>query len=401
MSETAIGCIDMKDKFCRVAGCLKLESSAPSSLSLKNIGPGKMVAVHSSNLLKVLGTVKTVIAFVIGMSACAEAQTFNDLRKPEDPLVLQGIGSFYVGGRTISQSTSEIGLYRGGPLTVDQMYVQYLLPQGSTRPPIVMVHGGTLSGKSFETTPDGRMGWYEYFARNGFPSYVVDQVARARSGFNQASYNNVRKGSAAPASQPNIRRIANDVAWIRFRFGPAFPEKFQDTQFPVEAASEFAKQSVPDLTEGLPHPNPNVQALSELARNLKSAVLIGHSQAGRFPFEAALLDSQSIKALVAVEPGGCNSSVYSDEQVSKLAALPILIIFGDYIDAPQNLGTSWMDAYNDCAAFVARLNAVSKNAAMLHMPAIGIKGNSHMIMQDKNSLEIADLIIKWIETQSL
>ena len=34
---------------------------------------------------------------------------------------------------------------------------------------------------------------------------------------------------------------------------------------------------------------------------------------------------------------------------------------------------------------------------MLHPPALGILGNSHMFMLDKNNLQIADLILKWID----
>jgi hypothetical protein len=33
---------------------------------------------------------------------------------------------------------------------------------------------------------------------------------------------------------------------------------------------------------------------------------------------------------------------------------------------------------------------------MLNPPDRGIRGNSHMIMQDKNHLQIADLILQWI-----
>ena len=51
------------------------------------------------------------------------------------------------------------------------------MPQGGDRNvPVVMVHGATLTGKSWETTPDGRMGWDEYFVRKGHPVYVPDQV---------------------------------------------------------------------------------------------------------------------------------------------------------------------------------------------------------------------------------
>jgi hypothetical protein len=35
-------------------------------------------------------------------------------------------------------------------------------------------------------------------------------------------------------------------------------------------------------------------------------------------------------------------------------------------------------------------------AEMLHPPALGIDGNRHMLMQDRNNLQIADLILDWI-----
>jgi hypothetical protein len=34
---------------------------------------------------------------------------------------------------------------------------------------------------------------------------------------------------------------------------------------------------------------------------------------------------------------------------------------------------------------------------MMHLPALGIKGNSHMLMQDRNSDQLADLVIAWID----
>lgn len=32
----------------------------------------------------------------------------------------------------------------------------------------------------------------------------------------------------------------------------------------------------------------------------------------------------------------------------------------------------------------------------INLPEIGIKGNSHMVMQDKNSAEVAAVIQKWL-----
>ena len=83
-----------------------------------------------------------------------------------------------------------------------------------------MVHGATLTGKSWETTPDGRMGWDEYFVRKGHPVYVPDQVGRGRSGFNQAVFNNVRAGSAPANTLPRWLRFSDEGVWPNFRIGP-------------------------------------------------------------------------------------------------------------------------------------------------------------------------------------
>ena len=90
----------------------------------------------------------------------------------------------------------------------------------------------------------------------------------------------------------------------QFRFGLKPGEPFPDSQFPVTAVDELAKQGVPDVSlGGLPTPNPNFKALSDLAGQLSGAVLMGHSQSGSFPLEAALLNAAATRGLVLVEPG--------------------------------------------------------------------------------------------------
>lgn len=149
------------------------------------------------------------VACGVGVPANARAQALADVQTADTPLVLKAQGSFFVGGEKVEQTRSELGsLGPGGHITVNQMYVRFMVPQGGDgNVPVVMVHGATLTGKSWETTPDGRMGWDEYFVRNGHPVYVPDQVGRGRSGFNQAVFNNVRAGTTPPASQP---------VWLRF-----------------------------------------------------------------------------------------------------------------------------------------------------------------------------------------
>ena len=151
----------------------------------------------------------------------ATAQALKDVQTPDTPLVLKAQGSFFVGGEKAEQTQVELGdLGPGGHIAVNQMYVRYMVPQGGDgNVPVVMVHGATLTGKSWETTPDGRMGWDEYFVRKGHPVYVPDQVGRGRSGFNQAVFNNVRAGSMPPANLPRWLRFSDEVVWPNFRFG--------------------------------------------------------------------------------------------------------------------------------------------------------------------------------------
>lgn len=159
----------------------------------------------------------------------------SDVQTPDTPLVLEAQGSFFVGGEKADQTQTELGdLGPGGHITVNQMYVRYMVPQGGEgNVPVVMVHGATLTGKSWETTPDGRMGWDEYFVRKGHPVYVPDQIGRGRSGFNQAVFNNVRAGSVAPSTLPRWIRFSDEVVWPNFRFGSKPGAPYADSQFPL------------------------------------------------------------------------------------------------------------------------------------------------------------------------
>jgi pimeloyl-ACP methyl ester carboxylesterase len=340
-----------------------------------------------------------VLAVVLGMAGDAVAQGLKDVQTPDTPLVLKAQGSFFVGGEKVEQTDVELGsLGPGGHITVNQMYVRYMVPQGGDgNVPVVMIHGATLTGKSWETTPDGRMGWDEYFVRKGHPVYVPDQVGRGRSGFNQGVYNDARAGLAQPANQAVWLRFSDEVVWPNFRFGSKPGAPFADSQFPVAAVDELSKQGVPDPSRGLPQPNPTLKALSDLATQLHGAVLMGHSQSGSFPLEAALLSPAAAKALVLVEPGSCPAR-YTADEIATLAKVPILVVFGDHRDTPTGLPTlpTWQGRFEACQAMIARLKSAGGQAEMLAPPDRGIRGNSHMIMQDRNSLQIADLILQWI-----
>lgn len=102
-------------------------------------------------------------------------------------------GSFHVGGeRTVIQGAPVEDLPYFGTFTfhsdpngthwTKQMYVQYTELAGPKAPyPLLMWHGGGLTGVTWETTPDGREGWDTLFLRMGFDVYVSDAVERGRA----------------------------------------------------------------------------------------------------------------------------------------------------------------------------------------------------------------------------
>jgi hypothetical protein len=162
--------------------------------------------------------------------------------------------------------------------------------------------------------------------------------------------------------------------------------------FPLEAQGEFWKQMVPDWLASLPTPNPTVPALSELAVRLGGTVLVSHSQSGIYPFQTAALSRQGIAGIVSIEPGACPAA---DGDLKPYAGLPILVLFGDYVDQSPR----WAPRLKACREFVAAANAAGGKAELVLLPEIGIPGNSHMLMQDRNSLEIADWLAGWIDRQ--
>jgi pimeloyl-ACP methyl ester carboxylesterase len=318
------------------------------------------------------------------------------------PLVIESQGSFFVGGET--KTSKELNANANGPgagdagdVTINQMYVQYQTPvNGNQHRPVVMVHGCCLSSKTWETTPDGRMGWNEYFVRKNRSVYLADQSSRARSGFDATKITAVKTGKVPPSELPNIFMASHQTSWVLFRFGPTFNSAFPDEQFPVQAADELYKQMIPDLNGFLPTPNPTWTNMAALAVQLKGAVLIGHSESGFFPEQAALIDPAGVKGIVSIEMA-CETKL-NPQQLSTLSKIPILIMFGDHLgDIPGRFGTIWTMNFDTCNTFVQQVTAAGGDAQMMYLPKMGIKGNSHMLMQDKNNLQLADLILGWID----
>ncbi|MBL4645806.1 MAG: hypothetical protein JKY99_05040 [Rhizobiales bacterium] len=334
----------------------------------------------------------------------AHAQSLSDLKAPAEPLVLAEQGSFFVGGRTVHAENSgwdELrdlfgGAFESGDVVVDQMYVQYQKPVDPTHTPIVFMHGCCLSSKTWESTPDGRMGWYEYFTRNGFPTYMAEQTGRARSGFNGVLFNQVRAGDLPPQEQPRILLATKEFAWAIFRFGPELGEAWPDQQFPMNKVDELYKQVIPDmiktevpsLLQEFISPttnNPTIDNFADLATQLDGAILVGHSQSSGFPTQAVLKGKSGIKGIIQLETG-CFGDL-NDAQIEAMAEIPILIMVGDHFGEQPGA---------DCIAEMKAVNAAGGDMTFIALPDAGLKGNSHMFMQDLNNIQVADIVIDWV-----
>ncbi|MFC0402822.1 esterase [Paraburkholderia rhizosphaerae] len=327
-----------------------------------------------------------------GLTACASGPMDVSGTTP-GPLSIASEGSFFIGGHDVHSDTlSTVPNYAtSGTVTVGQVYVSYQVPTHARPLSLTLIHGCCLTGKTWETTPDGRMGWDEYFVRHGFPTYVIDQADRGRSATDIETINAVKEGKAPVTALPALFAASHEAAWAIFRFGPQYPQRFPGEQFPLDSQSGLWQQMVPDWIASLPTPNPTVPALSQLAAKLRNTVLISHSQAGIYPFQAAALSPNGIAAIVALEPAECPSAT---GDLTPYTKIPILVLFGDYIDQSPR----WAPRLNACRAFADAAVRAGGHVQLVLLPDVGIHGNTHMMMQDRNSLDVANWVLHWIDT---
>ncbi len=309
-------------------------------------------------------------------------------------LQLARMGAFHFGGRDVvisGQPMREIALSPGsvaridpnGVFAVEHAYAQYLVPSfRRTDLPLVLMHGGGMTGAAFETTPDGREGWFTLFARRGWTVYNVDAVERGRAGWAQTF-------EGSPVFLPK------NEAWERFRIGgagdgsapgPALP----GTQFPVEAYDAFAKQIVPrwTTTDGA-----IFAAYLALVDRICPCVLLAHSQGAQFAFRAAEERPDRIRAIVAIEPAG-----FGDPgAAAKLKDVPVLAVYGDFIEQDAR----WPTIKGNGTRYLDALRAGGAAVTSIDLPQLGIRGNGHLMMMDRNNTEIADIVNRWLAERGL
>ena len=312
------------------------------------------------------------------------------------PLALRDMGSFFAGGRSLEisgQPVKEIDVNKrsgrrividpNGRYQAEQMYVQYFIPQEERgRCPLLLWHGGGMTGTAFESTPDGRPGWLHYFLRLGWHTCLCDAVERGRSGW-------------APMdplfSEEPPTLVPMHYAYERYRLGPAYGrEPYPESRFPLESFDQYAKQFVPRWTGST---EATVDAYCALLERTGPAVILGHSQGATLAFQVMERRPRLVKALVAVEPYGTGDPA----KAGSIARIPVLWVLGDNMERHP----AWKEAREKAYAFHRVLTAAGGHSRVLELPEAGIRGNSHMLMMETNNLEIASLIQSWLEEEGL
>ncbi len=315
------------------------------------------------------------------------------------PIALKDMGSFHVGGREIVVSgkpVKEVTFAPGGvPAKVDpngvyqveQMYVQYFVPQNERGTlPLLMWHGGGLTGVTYETTPDGREGWLNYFIKKGWTVYNSDAVERGRAG-----WTNEFKGEPVFLTKENpFERFRIGTGAGSYNKDPAKMKAQPGSQFPLEGYDNFTKQGVPRWTTT---DDAIIAAYIALVDKVCPCVVLVHSQAGQFGQKVAQARPDKVKALVLVEPAGTGDP----RQLDKLKNTPILTVYGDFIEQDSR----WPTIRANQLAQLEQVRSAGGRYDVVNLPLIGIKGNSHMMMMDKNNLQVADVIQGWLEKQGM
>ena len=315
------------------------------------------------------------------------------LAQNKEPIALRDMGSFHIGGRLVEvkgQPIKEVVFTPGGvPAKVDpngayqveQMYAQYFLVQNRRgKLPLLLWHGGGLTGTTYETKPDGNPGWLNYFLRAGWDTYISDAMERGRSGWTDKF-----KGDPVflPLGDP----------WERFRLGPIGSWNddkgkrgiYPGVQFPLDAYEQFMKQGVP---RWVTTDEQIIAAYIELVDKVCPCVVLVHSQGGSFGFKVAEARPDKVKALVAVEPSGIGNK----DKVAALKNIPMVAIYGD--NAKEH--PRWGQIRRNVVGYADAIKSAGGSIDVIDLPDIGITGNTHMVMMDKNSDAVAEVIQKWL-----
>lgn len=369
------------------------------------------------------------VAAAISLAGCGGLEVSRSGQMPEVASVAQQ-GVLYVGGKYKSDPSQGM---------TGQAFVFYQIPRGyqpgrNGKWPIILVHGSEQTGANYLGTPDGRPGWAWYFVSKGWPVYVVDQPGHGKSGYFPEAY-----GPQARSPQPG--KVQGLFTGPELTQPPAWPEASLHTQWPGgkgsgkpgnEEFDQFMASQVANMPEYKQALSLTTVAIGELLKKIGPAVLITHSMTGPVSWMVPQANPGMIKAIIAVEPTG-NSSLRGDAGPGSPCGLTDECLrFSPAIQAPADLGLTkvasaipglqncWLQKepvrtlpdlgdipvlvaageasyhaqYDHCTSEFLKQAGVP--STYINLASVGIRGNGHMQMLERNNLQIAGYYEEWL-----
>ena len=377
--------------------------------------------------------VRNAFVCAIGLTISAACSEQPTQPFPDTGLRIASQGNFYAGGA-----------YAGEPPDMrrfGQMYVQFQVPAGETKPyPIVFVHGGSRTGADWWTTPDNRPGWAEFFLRRGYPVYVVDQVARGRSPFVDTVYGAARYQTYEFVMQRFAASEQHDL-WPQSRLHTQWP----GTAEPGDPAFDnYYAGGISSMEDRVMQTRMNIEALAALLDRIGPSIVVVHSQSGAYGWPLVQARPGSVKALVALEPSGPPAydveflgppDYFVDSGELKPWGIGIVpIAYEPAVSDPSELSfareettdspdharcwlqaeparelahfentpilvmeaeSSFYAAFNHCT--VKYLEQAGVTPHYIRLQDTGISGNGHMMMSEKNSDAVAQIVAGWLD----
>ena len=298
-------------------------------------------------------------------------------------------GSFTVGGTILTDSLGHT--YHG-----DHAYVFYQKPVHARKYPLVFAHGVGQFSKTWETTPDGREGFQNIFLRRSFSTYLVNQP---------------RRGNAGRSTETiTISPAFDEEEWFnRFRIG-IYPDYFKGVQFcrNKETLNQFFRQMTPNI--GSVDFEVYSDAYAALFDKIGPAIFV--------------LKTDNIKAIVAYEPGGgipfprgqvpeegkiltlskkTEGIEVSMSDFMKYTEIPIIVYYGDNLPETNERPElyEWTRRLHLMRKWAALLNKHGGDVTVIHLPKIGLYGNTHFPFSDLNNVEVANHLSKWLHEKGL
>lgn len=348
-----------------------------------------------------------IVVIVNVFVACSTNANLANSANNDGFITLKEQGSFAVGGVVIKNK-------QGKSYYSDHAYVFYQIPVNAKAYPMVFAHGIEQFSKTWESTPDGRDGFQNIFLRAGYGVYLVNQPRRGNSA----------KITQSIKLEPNF----SDEMWFNiFRIG-VYPHYFDGVQFPRDKASleQMFRQSTSTIA-----PKQDLElyakAYATLFDKIGSAIFITHSQGGPVGWKTAL-KTNNIKAIVSYEPGGefpfpkgqmpelgrtltpsgkSEGIEISREDFLRFTKFPIIIYYGDFLikdkkdETKYPFSKAWTLRLELAREWAKLINANGGDAQVVHLPEIGIKGNTHFPFSDLNNAQIAELLKAWLKEKGL